>query len=183
MNRLIKVATNKPVRFGLEQVLASATVLVTRVARILPANISPLGTFGFFGGNPLLFFSSIIVFDYFVGGFYQGLIFTYLGFAAYPLIGYLGRRWGKGNWKVLAVLLPVASFLFFSLSNLGVWWYWYPRTLEGLVACFTLALPFYQRTLLGDLAFGYSFLIVSRLKTKVVGYAFNRESINLDYSA
>ena len=137
--------------------LAAVLVFFSRL-RFLPANFSPLGSFGFFSQNWLLFFASIVVFDFFVGGFYKGWALNYLGFAIYPLLGTFSR--GKINRQLL--LLPTASVLFFLFSNLGVWWYWFPHTFEGLLACYTLALPFYQRTLIGDVVFGYGYLLVNK---------------------
>jgi hypothetical protein len=38
------------------------------------------------------------------------------------------------------------------VSNLGVWLAgFYPRTVEGLVQCYVMAIPFFGSTLLGDL--------------------------------
>lgn len=122
--------------------------------KVLPANISPLGSFGFFGGNTVLFLISIIAFDLLVGGLYKGFWLTYIGFMMYPLLGKIaGNRWPRQ-----AVFLPLASLLFFLISNLGVWWYWFDHTLADLVVCYTLALPFYTRTLVGDLVFGYGYI-------------------------
>jgi len=141
-----------------KQFLLACGVFVSRLS-ILPPNFRPLGSFGFFGSNPLFFFASIVAFDLLVKGLYPGFEFTYLGFAAYPLLGWLARR----SFKRQALLLPAASFAFFLLSNLGVWWYWYDHTLAELALCYTLALPFYQRTLIGDLVFGYGYLAVKAL--------------------
>jgi len=126
------------------QVLIAAAVLVSRV-NLLPANISPLGSFGFFG-NPVLYGASIVLFDLFIKGLYPGFWLTYLGFACYPLFG---RVAGK---------------------NLGVWWYWYDHSVEKLLLCYLLAVPFYARTLVGDLLFGYGYLVVknfSAIKVKI----------------
>lgn len=119
----------------------------------LPANVSPLGSFGFFGGSIGWYLASIIAFDWLKGGFYQGFLFTYLGFLMYPLLG----RLGQGRNRAQLLLLPLASLAFFLLSNLGVWLYWYPRTLTGLMACYLAAVPFYSRTLIGDGLFGYGY--------------------------
>lgn len=134
------------------------TVFASRFAS-LPANFSPLGSFGFFGKQSWLFFTTIIAHDYMRGGFYPGFWLTYLGFAMYVV---LGRFAGK-HWKKQAALLPVASFLFFIFSNLGVWWYWYPHSLESLITCYTLALPFYRNTFLGDVLFGYGYMFARRV--------------------
>ena len=47
------------------------------------------------------------------------------------------------------------SVLFFVWTNFGVWAFWnlYPHTLEGLVACYTAAIPFFRNTLLGDVVY------------------------------
>ncbi len=125
----------------------------------LPANVSPLGAFGFFSRNPIYFALSIVAFDYLVGGFYQGFWFNYLGFAMYWLIGRLTTR----QLKLQLIGLPLASLLFFLISNFGVWFYWYPRTLEGLTTCYLLAVPFYRLTLFGDVMFGYGLMAVQQL--------------------
>ena len=138
--------------------LALATSAGVSRLGILPANISPLGSYGFFG-NPALYAVSIVSFDLLVKGIYPGFWLTYIGFACYPLLGFLTRK--SLNKQLLA--LPLASFLFFLFSNLGVWWYWYDHTLAQLLLCYALAVPFYARTLVGDLLFGYGYLAVKNI--------------------
>jgi hypothetical protein len=140
-------------------IISTLGVLAIRIAKVLPANFSPLGSFGFFASNPIFYFLSIVIFDYFVGGFYLGQSWVYLAFSVYPLLGYLSR----GKLKQQLVFIPLASFLFFLISNFGVWLNWYPRTTEGLFQCYLLALPFYSRTLMGDLFFGYGYLLLKQL--------------------
>jgi hypothetical protein len=48
-----------------------------------------------------------------------------------------------------------ASVLFFLTSNLGAWWVQeaeYPRSLLGILACYAAGLPFFDKTVLADLA-------------------------------
>lgn len=132
-----------------------AAILISRLG-VFPANISPLGSYGFFSKNFILYFATIILFDRFVGGLYSGFWVVYLGFLVYPLLG----KVAGSNPKRQALFLPLASFLFFIISNLGVFYFWYPHTLAGLITCYTLALPFYTRTLVGDVIFGYGYLIL-----------------------
>ena len=61
----------------------------------------------------------------------------------------------------------LASLIFFALSNLGVFISgYYGYSLEGLVACYVAAIPFWQNSLIADftstaLAFGL-FLLAQR---------------------
>ncbi len=148
-----------------------AFALLTFVSRLgfLPANFSPVGPLGFFSKSlwPLILVT--VGFDFLRGGFYSGFGWTYLGFLGYWLMGRLAKK----STKRQAVLLPVASFLFFALSNFGVWWGWYAHTLEGLITCYTLAIPFYRNTLLGDLAFGWGFLVVRSAVRALIGVKKN----------
>lgn len=142
--------------------LSAFAILAIRIAKILPANFSPLGAFGFFSKQPLFYFLSIILFDYLVGGMYRGQTWVYLAFAIYPILGYLSRE----HIKHQLLFLPLASFLFFLISNFGVWLNYYPKTTEGLITCYLLALPFYGRTLIGDLVFAYGYLLIKQIKNK-----------------
>lgn len=138
---------------------ATIATLATRLGRVFPANVSPLGSLGFFSANPLWLIVAVVGFDLIKGGWYPGFVWTYLGFASYWLLGRLNRN----RLSRQVILLPVASLLFFLLSNFGVWWHWYDHNIEGLVRCYTLAIPFYRATLIGDLIFGYGFLISKHL--------------------
>jgi len=136
------------------KVAFAVLVFISRFG-ILPPNFSPLGSFGFFSKSLPLYFGTIFAFDFFFGGLYKGMIFTYLGFLGYYVFGILAKN--KVGRQLL--LLPIASFFFFLASNLGSFFAMYPHTLSGLVSCYTAALPFYQNTLFGDLAFGYTFIL------------------------
>lgn len=86
-------------------------------------------------------------------GFYDPTVMfaTYL---AVTLAVPMGRGLRSGSlWAKLPVAAVCASTLFFLISNLGVWMCWYPQTFDGLIACFTNAIPFYGYTLAGDLLF------------------------------
>jgi hypothetical protein len=54
------------------------------------------------------------------------------------------------------------SLLFFGITNFGVWMSGslYPLTVDGLVACYTMALPFLWKSLAGDLFFVLGFYAV-----------------------
>jgi len=77
-----------------------------------------------------------------------------VGFAAITIPAIAGmatRRW-HGVVPVVATMVP-CSVLFFLLSNGAVWTFsgMYPLSLSGLAQCYVAALPFLDKTILGDL--------------------------------
>jgi hypothetical protein len=58
--------------------------------------------------------------------------------------------WVVKELKWTSVL--IGSLIFFIVSNFGVWVLSYPHTIEGLIACYTLAIPFFGYSILGDMA-------------------------------
>lgn len=67
------------------------------------------------------------------------------------VLGMLARRW-RGPLPVIAGTVA-NSLAFFVVTNFAVWAFngLYPMTFEGLVQCYAAALPFLDRTVLGDL--------------------------------
>ena len=65
--------------------------------------------------------------------------------------GILVRRW-PGAIPVVAAMVS-CSLIFFATTNFAVWAFSgiYPRTLEGLTQCYIAALPYLDKTVLGDL--------------------------------
>ena len=63
----------------------------------------------------------------------------------------------KQNAGALRILVSAlaGSVSFFVVSNFAVWaaWNMYPRTVAGLMTCYDLGLPFFQRAVVGDLLF------------------------------
>jgi hypothetical protein len=70
--------------------------------------------------------------------------------------------------RVTAMRVGIGAFVgalqFFLITNFFVWFnasevarIEYPRTLAGLMTCYTMALPFFGYTLLGNLLFGAAF--------------------------
>lgn len=146
-------------KFG--EYVTAGLVFLSRL-KFFPANFSALGSFGFFSQNIWLYMATIILFDWLVGGFYIGFLYTYAGFLGYFILGKLAHK----NRQRQMMLLPMASLLFFLISNFGVWLSWYPPTLEGFVKCYVNALPFYRNTLLGDIFFGYGYLLIQHFLHK-----------------
>ena len=77
-----------------------------------------------------------------------------VGFAAIAIPAVAGiatRRWG--GILPTAATVVVSSLLFWVLSNGAVWAFsgMYQATLAGLTECYVLALPFLEKTMMGDL--------------------------------
>ncbi|HEY7298805.1 MAG TPA: DUF6580 family putative transport protein [Xanthobacteraceae bacterium] len=84
-------------------------------------------------------------------GFYDWptMAAVYFGLAVPAWLGLFVRRFH------LALLLPAAavcSLFFFIETNFAVWLFSgiYPRHIDGLIACYVAALPFFHNTLNGD---------------------------------
>jgi hypothetical protein len=67
------------------------------------------------------------------------------------LAGMLTLRW-RGAAPVMATMIS-CSLAFFALSNFAVWAFsgMYPLTAQGLTQCYVAALPFLDKTVMGDL--------------------------------
>ncbi len=92
-------------------------------------------------------------------GFHQGMWVIYGTMVLIAALGLVLRR--KKTVPMVAGTVLAASIVFFLVTNFAVWLMGaiypmdalYPMTLEGLVACYTAAIPFFHWTLLGDACF------------------------------
>lgn len=131
--------------------------VLTRLVPHLP-NFTPVTAIALFGGlyisNRILAYALPLVImcisDIFLG-FSSITLFVYVGFMLVTLIGTLRKK-----PSILTIFL--GSLSFFVVTNFGVWLLGYPKTWTGLVECYTLALPFFRNSLLGD--FFYSGIMI-----------------------
>lgn len=107
---------------------------------------------------------SLLISDLFLG-LYDTIPFVYASFVLIVLLG----RWVK---KIKPSTVLMSSTVFFVVSNFGVWLLHYPLTLEGFLQCYTLAVPFFTNTLLGDLVYGailiYPFYVLKKKNILIV---------------
>lgn len=106
-------------------------------------------------------------------GFHQLLPVVYLAIIVSGLGGYLLKK-NSSFLNILGTGL-LGSILFFIVTNLGVFMVsdLYPKSLSGLITCFTLALPFFHNTLIGTciVLFGVTGLITfveKKVKNKLL---------------
>lgn len=152
---------SRPLTFGL--------TLLSALGRLIPhaPNVTPLGGSCLFAGSRisglwayLLPLAVMIATDPIVGhaggarsGYTWGSPVIY---ASFMINVWIGRRMLR---SVTPVRVGAAAFLcsaqFFVLTNLAVWASTaiYPASLGGLILCYAEALPFWGRTLAGDLLY------------------------------
>jgi hypothetical protein len=139
-----------------------AIVLAAAGSRLIPhppnlTSISAIALFGgaYFSDKRLAFFvplAALLLSDL-IFGFYNYMEVVYLSFALIVCIGlWLQKR--RSAIHIAGTALA-SSVLFFLLTNFGVWALesLYPKTIEGLIACYVAAIPFFQNTIQGDLFF------------------------------
>lgn len=118
-----------------------------------PPNVTPIGGIAILSGvylkgylRYLLPIIPMILSDFLLG-FSPITLWVYLSFMTITLFTSLTKKTG-------VTTIGVSSLIFFGLSNWGVWSLGgYGYTFEGLVLCYTFALPFLVNTLVGDLVY------------------------------
>ena len=155
--------------------ILSLLVLLAAFSRIIPhpSNFAPIGAMALFGAAyfskktitfliPILslwlsdlFINNVIYAQYFDGFvfFYPGFYWNYLAFVLIGAVGLLLLKKTKLQHILLASLS--ASALFYLVSNFGVWasGTMYPMSFNGLITCYTAAIPFFKNTVMSDLVY------------------------------
>jgi hypothetical protein len=142
--------------------LIAGMILFAAFIRLIPhpPNFTPVAAMALFGGAyftkkwmafliPIL---AMILSDIILG-FHSGMWAVYLSLILITGIGMtLFSKKKIGNIIFASV---ISSVLFFVITNFAVWTsgLLYPKSAEGLVACYVAAIPFFHYTLLGDLFF------------------------------
>ena len=162
--------------FDKSQKLVLILIIFGIISRVIPhpPNFSPVTAIALFGGLnfsnkkiafiiPLLI---LIISDFFLG-FSLINIIVYISFI---LVVYIGTRIKKISLQNILL----SSFIFFLVSNFGVWIIGYPTTLDGLILCYTMAIPFFGYSIAGDIFFGFLFKFSF---SQVSSYIIKKETI------
>jgi hypothetical protein len=143
-------------------------ILAAAAFRLIPhpPNFAPIAAMALFGGAcfahrraafavPL---AAMLLSDLAIGlvsgnlslGVHRLLPVVYGSFALITCLGLWLRQ--RRKFVPIAGATFAGSVLFFTLSNFGVWILGsaYPKTWDGLVACYVAAIPFFHNTFLGD---------------------------------
>ena len=142
-------------------------VIFSIAARLLDhaPNFVPIGALALWAGVYLpkrygffLPIVAMVITDFFIGFYDWRLIaVVYASFAVITPIGWIIRK-NKSASNILFVSL-LGSIIFFITTNFAVWIFseWYPHTPSGLMLSYTMAIPFFRNSLLGDLFYNASF--------------------------
>lgn len=144
-------------------------ILAAAASRLIPhpPNFAPITAMALFGGTCfaskrlafLVPLGAMLVSDLAMGllsgdlslGMHSLIPIVYGSFALIVCLGFWLRRRGRVG-PIIAAAALASSVLFFVLTNFCVWALGslYPKTWDGLVACYVAAIPFFHNTLLGD---------------------------------
>lgn len=160
-------------------------IVIGAASRLIPhlPNFTPITALALFSAARLrkrdaflIPLGSMFLSDLILSHGYYGPTQFYV-YGSFVLIGFLGlclRR--RHSYFLISTSSFAASFLFFVLTNFGVWaspTSWYPRTIYGLVECYLAAIPFFRNTLMGDLFytlvfFGAFEILTGKIKNKAL---------------
>jgi hypothetical protein len=155
--------------------LAISLIIIGILLRFTPhaPNFTPVAAIALFGGAylnkryalivPLLL---MVISDLFIG-MHNTVAFTWGGFALITVLGF----WIKKHKSLSRITVaPLASsILFYIISNFGVWLMgWYPYTLQGLIKCYVMALPFLRDFTLATVLYSFGFFGVYELIARAV---------------
>jgi len=156
-----------------KQLVIILFIAVAAIFRLLPhlPNATPITAMALFSGvyfNNKKYAFIIPLLAMFLSDLFLGFsMITLFVYAAFILVGYIGITSKKMNIKTILI----SSISFFIITNFGVWLIGYPKTLNGLLECYTLAIPFFRNSLIGDFFFagvmyyGFEFVSNKYLKT------------------
>ncbi|MGD1845855.1 MAG: DUF6580 family putative transport protein [Salibacteraceae bacterium] len=156
-----------------------ALIVLARVMPHLP-NFTPVAAAGLFlafafgrkVGIAVVGLGMVVTDLFFAGGYQMGLMISvYIGLMLPVVFGPFLHRlyhsnadiatWKRGIMRTLQIggLATAGAVIFFLVSNFGVWFFSsiYPATVEGLVSCYVMALPFFKNSLMGDLFYSGAF--------------------------
>lgn len=140
--------------------LIIAAVFLAAGARLIPhmPNFTPVAAMALFAGAHfskkwmalLIPFAAMFLSDL-VLGFHSYMFAVYISFGIAVLVG--GIINGKTNPVSLIGASLGSSAIFFIITNLAVWFGspFYAQNIQGMMQCYTMAIPFFGYSILGDL--------------------------------
>lgn len=168
----MKASTKRLVRFPLLPLLVLLFAAVMRVVPH-PPNVTPVGASAVFAGRTMKPWQSMVfvtltmaLADFALARIHGYPAFSWISpfvYAGFFAQAALGRALREKRFGAMGAALT-GGLAFFLLSNVGVFLAsgMYAHSGAGLFECFVQAIPFYGRTLVGDLAFTALFTLAYR---------------------
>jgi hypothetical protein len=164
--------------------MVAILIIAAAFARLIPhvGNFAPIGALALFSGAIIKnrkwsfilpiggqFLGDAIMEIMHPGqGFYPDIVFVYASFLLITLLGMQIKDTSKP--LRIASFSILGSLAFFFITNFGVWAVnasvQYSRSLQGLMDCYALAVPFFRSTLISDLLYSGIFFGVYYLATR-----------------
>ena len=158
-----------------KEIFPISLILILAFARLIPhpPNFTPIIAVAIVSGyffkninlSLLTLLIAMLISDLFIG-FYENVIFVY---ASLLLITFVFHKISnKISFKNLFIYGFAGSFIFFVVSNFGVWALGspgvydivYEKSLSGLIECYILAIPFFGNTFMSTLIFAYPAIFI-----------------------
>ena len=165
-----------------KEIVPVSLILLLTFSRFIPhpPNFTPIVAVaimsGYFFKNIKLSFIVLLISMLFVDifiGFYKHMFFVYLSLFLITFVFF--KMSEKINFKSLFVFGFLGSLIFFVVSNFGVWIFGvlspvtnlpYEKSLNGLISCYFLAIPFFKNTLLSTVVFSYAAFLANHFYEK-----------------
>ena len=146
----------------MNKLIITGIIIFIALTRLIPhpPNFTPLVAIGLFGGaylkNRWLAFVipivSMLAADLLLG-FHGTMIWVYGSLILITFAGLLLKN--RISLINCTTAIFGSSLIFFLLTNLGVWFSsgFYSKSFDGLLICYTMALPFFVNTLTGSIVY------------------------------
>ena len=139
--------------------LAIALLLIGILSRMIfhAPNFTPVLALALFGGMTLkkeqalwMPLALMAVSDLIIG-LHDMIALTWGSIFLISLLG-LWQRQHRGAGRIL-MMSVFSSAVFFVVTNFGAWLIMYPKTVQGFIECYMLAVPFFRNTLAGTVVY------------------------------
>ena len=146
----------------MNKLIIPVLIILAAVTRLIPhpPNFTPIIAIGLFSGTYIknrslavfIPIGAMFLSDLFLG-FHGTVYFVYCSLLLVTILGMLLIK--KITIKNCTAAALSSSLLFFLITNFGVWLTsgYYPKNIQGILACYTMALPFLGNTLAGTLLY------------------------------
>ena len=146
-------------------IVLTLLIIAAALTRVLPFliphiwNFTAIGALAIFAGAQfndrrlafIMPLAAMAISDLFIGNGFSLLVYT--GFVAMVVCGFLIRN--KINTTNVVLSSFISAAIFYLITNFAFFYpiTTYPRTVSGILASYTAALPFFRNMLIGNLAY------------------------------